>query len=304
MNMRHIKIFLAVCENDCNITKAAKQLYLAQPAVSAAIHELENYYGILLFDRISKRLYITDAGRQFLEYARRICALFNDLENQMHHWEELGIMRVGASVTIGSQFLPDYIKTFLAFYPGMDVRVQIAPSIQLEQKILANGLDFALIEGSVHEPGLVAEDYMDDSLIIIGPGTSPGRRIIEMDLETFKKQRFLLREMGSGTREEIDAVINATGFSVDPVWEATSTTALVNGVMHGFGVTVLPCRMVMGAIDKGLVTPIRVKGLKFERKFRIIYHKDKYLSPAMQSFIQLCKNYEYDYPMPQYTGLF
>ena len=60
----------------------------------------------------------------------------------------------------------------------------------------------------------------------------------------------------------------------------------------------------MGAIDKGLVTPIRVKGLKFERKFRILYHKDKYLSPAMQSFIKLCKNYEFDYPMPQYTGLF
>lgn len=304
MTIRNIEIFLAVCDHGCNLTKAAKSLYLAQPAVSAAVRELEEHYGIRLFERISRRLYITEAGRQFLEYARRISGLLGDVENQMHHWDEQGILRVGASITIGSQFLPDYAAVFTAMHPGMDLRVQIAPSIQLERMLMDNTLDFALIEGSVHEPNLIVEDYMDDSLMIIGPAVHSGESPRVMDLAEFANERFLLREKGSGTREEFDTILNAAGIFVEPVWEATSTTALVNGVIHGFGITVLPCRMVQGAIEKDLVTPIRVQGLEFRRKFRIIYHKEKYLSPSMEAFIKLCKNFEYDYPLPQYNGLF
>ena len=175
MTIRHIEIFLAVCDHECNLTKAAKSLYLAQPAVSAAVRELEEHYGIRFFDRISRRLYITEAGRQFLEYARRISGLLGDVENQMHHWDEQGILRVGASITIGSQFLPDYAAAFTAMHPGMDLRVQIAPSIQLERMLMDNALDFALIEGSVHEPDLIVEDYMDDSLMVIGPANHNGK---------------------------------------------------------------------------------------------------------------------------------
>lgn len=117
MTLRHMRIFLAVCENDCNVTRTAQTLYLSQPAISQAINELEAYYGVRFFERISRRLLITEAGKRFKGYAVHICALFDEMEKGVHSWEEAGLVRVGASVTIGSQFLPAYIKAYQARYP-------------------------------------------------------------------------------------------------------------------------------------------------------------------------------------------
>ena len=77
---------------------------MTQPAVSLAIKELEQYYGVRLFDRIGRRLQITDAGKQFLQYAIHITDLFEDMETMLRDWGTKGILRVGASITIGSQF--------------------------------------------------------------------------------------------------------------------------------------------------------------------------------------------------------
>ena len=112
MTLRHIKIFLAVCDCDCNTTKAAEELFMTQPAVSLAIKELEQYYGVVLFDRIGRRLRISEAGLHFKEYAVPISALFDDMEKGMRNWDAFGVLRVGASITIGAQFLPGYVRAF------------------------------------------------------------------------------------------------------------------------------------------------------------------------------------------------
>ena len=83
-----------------------------------------------------------------------------------------------------------------------------------------------------------------------------------------------------------------------------STTALVNAVISGLGVAVLPHRMVVGPIERGLVNAVTVEGLEFKRRFHIIYHREKYLTAAARAFLDLCRNYEMDYPLPRYNGLY
>ena len=90
MTLRHLHIFVTVVQNDNNLTKSAKALYTSQPAVSLAIHEMEGYYGVKLFDRLGKRLYLTEAGRQCLVYARRILSLSDDMEESMKSWNRAG----------------------------------------------------------------------------------------------------------------------------------------------------------------------------------------------------------------------
>ena len=152
MTIRHLKIFLSVCKNNFNTTKAAEELHMTQPAVSLAIKELEQYYGVALFDRIGKRLKITEAGHRFFEYSVHITSMFDDMEKGMKDWDSFGVIRIGASITIGSQFLPYYVKAFYNRYPGTEIKVTISPSEQLEQKIWNNELDFILIEGISHTP--------------------------------------------------------------------------------------------------------------------------------------------------------
>ena len=303
MTIRHMIIFRTVCENGYNSTKAAEVLHMTQPAVSLAIKELEQYYGVHLFDRIGRRLKITDAGQHFLQYAIHISDLFSDMETGLRDWDSKGILRIGATITIGSQFLPNYVKAFSELCPELDVRVTVEQSERLEQKILANELDCALIEGIAHDPNIVSEAYMEDHLSVIcgtDKGWTQGQVI---SIEDFQRQRFLLREKGSGTREVFNRVVEQAGIHVTPVWKAMSTTALVNAAINGLGIAVLPHRMILPALRQGLIYTVKVEGLSFSRNFHIIYHKNKFLTASAKKFIALCKNYENDYPLPFYNGL-
>ena len=297
MTIRHIRIFLSICENEYNTTRAAEALHMTQPAVSLALRELEQYYGVTLFDRIGRRLQITEAGRRFMEYASHISSMFDDMEKGMRDWDYFGKLRVGASITIGSQFLPGYVKAFYQRYPGTNIKVMVAPTERLEQKILQNELDFALIEGIPHSPSLVSEEYLDDHLTVVCSANASFHHGQKLSIDEFRKQRLLLRESGSGTREVFDRVVGNAGFTVDPIWESTSTTALVNAVIAGLGIAVLPHRMVIGLIERGLIVAVGVDGLNFSRRFRIIYHKEKYLTSSAKAFLDLCRSYEIDYPL-------
>jgi len=304
MTLRHMKIFRAVCQSGYSLTRAAESLHMTQPAVSLAVSELEKYYGVRLFDRLGRRLEITEAGKSFLQYAVHITDLFDDMETTLRDWDQRGILRVGASITIGSQFLPEYVRAFKDLKPDIDVRAEVAPTDQLEKRLLTNELDCALIEGVAHDPSIVSEPYMEDHLSVVCPvdgGWSQGQTITK---EEFISRPFLLREHGSGTREVFDRVMEAAGLSVVPAWEAMSTTALVNAVINGLGIAVLPHRMILPALLSGQVVAVRVQGLSFKRSFSIIYHKDKFLTGAARAFIDLCRRYESDYPQPRVNGLF
>ena len=290
MTLRHMIIFRTVCESDYNSTKAAEQLHMTQPAISLAIKELEQYYGVRLFDRIGRRLKITDSGKLFLQYAIHITDLFDDMETGLRDWDSKGILRVGASITIGSQFMPGYVKAYSEICPGIDVRVVVEQSDTLEHKILTNALDFALIEGIPRDPRIVAEAYMQDQLSVLCSADKGWKQGQTISRQEFKKQRFLLREKGSGTRDVFDRVTAQAGIHITPAWEAMSTSTLINAAITGLGIAVLPSRMIQPALDSGQIITVNVEGLDFKRNFYVIRHKDKFLMPSAEKFIALCKS--------------
>ena len=288
MTLRHIRIFLAVCTSDCNATRAAEQLHMSQPAVSLALRELEEHYGTLLFDRIGRRLHLTQAGERLREYAQHIEGLFEDMERTLSDWNRSGPLQIGASLTIGGQFLPWYCRTFSARHPGTRLQVVVAASNRLEQRLLEGSLDFALMEGIPRSPLLRAEEYMEDHLAVIcAPGAfAPDQ---ELTLAEFEAQDLLLREAGSGTREEVDRILAQAGVCVQPLWESMSNTALVNAAAGGLGLAVLPYRTVVEAVQQGKVVCLHVAGLDFRRHFRIAWHRDKYITPLAREFMAFCK---------------
>ena len=183
MTIRHMKIFLSLCDHACNTTKTAEAEHMTQPAVSLAIKELEEYYGVRLFERMGRKLKITANGLRFLEYARRILGLFGDMEREIRDWDSLGILRVGASITIGSQFLPGYVSRFCRERPETEVQVRVAPTERIEQLVLNNDLDFGLVEGLPHDRSLVVREYMNDHLAVICPaaGSFASGQILTVD---------------------------------------------------------------------------------------------------------------------------
>lgn len=289
MTLRHLKIFVAVVEHG-SATAAANTLYLAQPAVSLAIRELEEYYGIKLFDRIANRLHLTEAGKIFYSYAAHIITTFEEMENGLRNWDEIGRLRIGSSITIGNKMLPELVHDFTMLYPQIDVKVLIDSSEVIERKLMRSELDFALVEGVTHTPDLIAKAFAKDELAVVCSSHHPfaTKKIITAD--ELLKERILLREHGSGTRELFDSVMESHGYACTPSWESTSTRALLSAVVENLGIAVVPNRLIEIERTSELIQCISIKDIEFKRTFNIVYHKNKFLSKSIKEFMQLCEN--------------
>lgn len=288
MTIKHLKIFVAVCQTG-STSAAGKKLLISQPSVSLAIKELEEHYGITLFDRIGKRLHITDAGNNFLQYALNLVNQFDNMEKEVKNLDATGVLRIGSSITIGNCLLPSYVNEFSSAHPDMDIKVFISSSNIVQSHILDNTLDIGLVEeGLAHNRYIVSSDFYDDELVFICSRSHgfAGRRNIR--IKELQDQRFILREKGSAGRNNFDAVMSANGITVDPVWESVSTGAIVRAVSMGIGVSVLPYLLIKDNIDQNEISRFQVSHVSFKRKFSIIYHKNKFLTESARNFMSLC----------------
>ncbi|MCR5526237.1 MAG: LysR family transcriptional regulator [Lachnospiraceae bacterium] len=290
MNLRHLRIFEAVCRFDCNITAAANFLHMTQPSVSIAIKEIEKYYGISVFDRLSRRLYLTEAGRELLKYAERILAFSDEMDYKMFSWKKSERIRIGASLTIGSEYVSGYVSKLKKAIPEIDARVKIEPSRYLERKLMDNSLDIAFVEAKTQTEELVKLPYYNSSLVVAASSEFLEDKGDVLSFEEFIKLPFLLRERGSGTREIFDSVMEQHGVSIEPIWEAQSTMALINAVGENMGVSVVPRSVFESRVKSRKVREIKVEGLEFIQQFSIIYHKDKIVTPAMKELIAICRD--------------
>ena len=229
MTIRNIQIFLTVCREGCSITDAAKKLYISQPSVSAAIRTLENELGTPLFERLSKRLYLTESGKTFLTYAQRILLLYDELNSSFAEGNENEPLRIGASITIGSTILPDLAKRFSKAYPDSRLKVQIRRSRVLQEMIKANELDMALVETPIEDPLLPVEKFFESSLEVIAPADYPEA---SLSLEKLTSLPLILREKGSGTRDLFDRVLASRSVAAEPVWERHRTRRPSEGADH------------------------------------------------------------------------
>lgn len=294
MTIRHLKIFIAVYKTG-SITKAAKQLYLTQPVVSRTIQELERYYGVRLFERINQRLSVTEAGHQFYSYAIHIVDSFDHMESDLRNWDELGVVRVGASVTLGSMLLPQAIKEFQSLRPGITVKASVTNGTRLQYLLENNELDFALIEGCISNENLTAEELCEDRLVLLLPPNSELLTSDDLFLAELLSYPLLLRENESVSRILINRIFALHNLPLTPLMESVSTHAIIQGVHQGLGISFLPERLVQHSIESGFIATRPVTDESFVRKNFIVYHKNKYMSKSSADFIDICRSKALDY---------
>ena len=288
MTIRHMRIFAEVYRTE-NVTQAAGQLHMTQPAVSRAIQELEQYYGVQLFERMNRRLYVTEAARSFYGHAMHILETFDLMEQELRDWEELGKLRIGSSISIGSRILPGLITEFNKMYPKIKVSVLISNSQAVQQAVVRNDLDLGLVEGSVTEEDLCAEAFQRDKLLLIMHREHPLLEKEKIRLEDLQEYDLLLREPGSAVRDYLDHLFAVHEMSVTPLWESTSTQALLGAVQKGIGISILPEMLVRDALDAGEICSAPLFGESLIRDHHLVRHKNKFLTPALEDFMQLCR---------------
>lgn len=282
MTIRDLEIFVAVAESG-KIGAAAKKLYISQPTVSHVISQMEADYHVKLFERLARKLYITETGQELLQYARHILANFRDMEHYLNHASEQLCVHIGATLTVGSFFLADMISEFEAKNPKIRVRVYIDNTKNIVQKILEGSLDLAVVEGEIHSGEVVAKVVYEDEMVLICGKRHPFASRKSIRLEELKNQDCVLREEGSGTRDFLIHLTERRGIPIVEKWVCHSSDSIINIVAAGQGVSVLSKSLVLHEPD---VVQVPIENVSLHRQFRLVFHRDKYLSTALKNLME------------------
>lgn len=289
MTLRHLKLFIEVA-NTGKMSLAAAKYYISQPTVSQAIKELEEYYNVLLFERLSKKLYITEEGKKLLQYARVVVQNFDDLEERMFDRKHTHTLRIGSTITVANSLITDIAVSMTSKSPETHINVYTDNTRGIERRILKSELDIALVEGVTKSTDVVAIPCLEDFLVLV---CNPKHRFAMMEIipiEELANENFIVREEGSGTRELFESSMSQIKSRITIGWECNTPEVMKKAVENNLGVSVMSIRLVREEIMSKKLCARLVEGCNWRREFNIIYHKDKYITEPMRAIIELIRS--------------
>ena len=291
MTIRHLKVFIAVAETG-TMSAAAEKLYLSQPSVSQAIRELESHYQVLLFERLSKKLFITEAGKRLYSYAKPVAAQFDLIEENMTQEARLQRLRVGATVTVGSSLLPYFIRDLKAACPDTVLYSYVNNTRIIEKKLLDMELDVAVVEGRIRHPDLVSIPLVHDMLVLACSRRHPFAGRASLPVQELEGQDFVMRESGSGTRELFEDFLSRHRLSIQTVFEESSPDAIRNVIKINNCLGVVSIRLLEEDIRRKEIYVFTSPHQEWNRLFSFVYHKDKYLSSPLLKLQEIVTGYD------------
>jgi DNA-binding transcriptional LysR family regulator len=265
-----LKVFRSVAEQ-LSFHKAAKQLFLTQPAVTMQIKALEEDLGVRLFDRAGGRVSLTSQGIVLLDYARKISALAAEAEQELAaaQGQSSGQLALGVSTTIAQYVLPRLLAGFLAENPRVQLSLHSANTDQIIQLLLQDQVSIALIEGPPIEQGVTIEPFLEDELVLIVPPDFESDRISRYQLAA---SNLLVREQGSGSRRVVESALEKAGIamkSIENVMDLDSTEAIKSAVEAGLGIGFASRWAIPKELELHALKIAAVDGLKIRRHFSL-----------------------------------
>lgn len=287
VTLRKLAVFAKVAETG-QVTKAGKLLLMSQPAVSMALAELEESAGGPLFMRRGRQVILNDRGRLLLEPAQEILRRVANFENLMEESdrEPRGLLRIGASTTIGNYLLPSLIARFSGRYPDAKASLQVGNTQQIEVALERGDIHLGLIEGPSHAPLLKTLPWRADELVVIAGKQHPLSKEASVSASMLANADWIMREPGSGTREVFEAALSKWGDSINISLELGHTEAIKKAVEAGLGISCLSRLAVQRELENGWLVEIMTP-LDFTRSLTILLRNNGYRTKLLQSFLDM-----------------
>jgi len=290
------KVFLKVAEN-LSFTKAAKELFISQPAVTKHIKELESRLKTSLFERKGNQIFLTRSGKLTYDYLVNIARLYDDLYFEIGRLNKhfKGHLKIGASSTIAQYVLPKVLAGFHKPYPNIELFMYNGNSFQMEQKLLEGKIDLALVENNTSHPDLKYIDFLDDELLIVTGKNSVFAKQKNISLKALYKIPIILREKGSGTLEVIKNAFQQKNIDfqqLNILIHLGSTEAIKNFLVNFNGIAILSEKSIEKELQLKELHIIRIKQLHITRRFRIA-HKYGHLPAIPQLFLNYLERYNF-----------
>ncbi|MGL4338330.1 MAG: LysR family transcriptional regulator [Turicibacter sp.] len=284
MTIRHLRIFIMVAESG-SMTMAAKLLFISQPSVSQAIREIEENYDVRLFERLSKKLYITESGQLLLEYARHIVKSFDEMEVELKNTGKSIRLRIGATITVGTCMLPPMIQGFEKKQEDVVINVVVNNTNIIQQMILNSQLDVGIVEGEVTHQDIIKVPIYRDNLVVVVGKEHPFYGEKEISIQQLSGQDLICREEGSGLRELFEQILIKNQVKMNIKWCSTNTEAIKNATVSGQGISLFSTLMIEEELKNQTLHIVPINGVNISRDICVIYHKNKFLSENLKQFM-------------------
>lgn len=287
LNLNLLRVFHTVARLQ-SFTRAAEALFLTQPGISKHVKSLEDYYGTRLFDRLGKKVVLTQAGENLFPTIDRIFHLLDRSEKEIDDLKGMrsGELRVGASVTIGIYLLPGILQEFQKFHPGIRVSLDIALNRQIVERILDNAVDIGLLGAPETDERLSVTPFFKDELVVIVPADRAWAARDAIRPFDLLGERFIFSQQGSGTRAIIEERLRQAGVVLTNTIEFGHTEAVKKAVEAGLGVSILSRSTIVNEEKLGSIRSIALSDVDLCRNFYFAHRKDKYLTRLVRTFLQ------------------
>ena len=285
MTLHQLKTFMAVARHQ-SYSRAAEELRLTQPAVSAQVRELERTLDTILFERVGRAIVPTEAGRELLEYAQRVCKLVEEATIAMEELDGLkrGRISLAAVSTAGAYVLPSLLGAFRGRYPGIAISLEVTNRAVVRERLLRNEADLVVMgrppEGVPH----VAAPFLSDELVVIAAPAHPLSKTKRIPVGRLAQEVFISREVGSGTRLNADEFFQQQGIKISVGLELGNNSAVKEAVAAGLGIALLSRHAIRMELALTRLVVLDVKGLPLLRQWYVVHREDKRLSRAAAAF--------------------
>jgi DNA-binding transcriptional LysR family regulator len=285
--LRQLEVFLAVAREG-NVSRAAESLFMSQSAASGSLTDLERQFDVRLFDRVGKRLQLSELGRSIRAQAEALHDGARDLELALGGRAGIGKLRIGATLTIGNYLAVPLMAQFLRAHPGAEPTLAVANTEEIARQVANFEIDVGLVEGEIEHPDLELTPWRDDRLVVFCAPGHPFARKRTLSDDDLRQAAWIVRERGSGTRQAFDRAMRG----LQPLriaLELQHTEAIKGAVEAGMGVGCLSHLTLTDSFSRKLLKPCRVPGRDLSRQFFFLLHRQKHRSAGIAAWLDVCR---------------
>jgi DNA-binding transcriptional LysR family regulator len=284
--LRQVEVFLAIARTG-SVSRAGDELAMSQSAVSSSLAELEHQFDVRLFDRIGKRLRLSEMGRSLRSRAEAVWDQAHELESALATHADSARLHVGATLTIGNYVAVPLMAKFMGDKAGSAVRLEIANTEEIARRVANFEIDVGLIEGELSHPHLTITPFRDDELVVFSAPDHPLGRKRSLTDADLKSAAWIVRERGSGTRQAFDRAMAGILPELHITLELPHTEVIKRAVAAGLGLGCVSRLAVADAFRAGTLKPRPVPQRDFRRKFYYVLHRQKHVGSELERWLAL-----------------
>lgn len=284
LTLRQLRVFAAVARH-LSFTAAARELHLTQPAVSMQVKDLEESCGMPLFEKVGRRIRLTEAGREMAECASTVAEQLRETQERLDALRGLkkGLLKLGA-VSTAKYFAPSLLAVFERAHPEVTVRFSVGNREEMVRQLADNETDLVIMGRPPRELETSATPFARHPLVIIAEPSHPLARRRRIPLARLAREKFLIREEGSGTRAAMEAFFAKRRASFQASMEISSNETIKQAVIAGLGLSFISAHTVGLELKSGKLARLDVVGTPVMRDWFVIHLKTKRLAPIAAAF--------------------